>query len=135
MTFMHYTCIYNEWVSLHSEGLYQQILIRNCVYSLQNMTPCMWILRRSKIIPGQITQCEEAYKSVMKRDVWKSNQINCLSPIIGDSPEKNSNYIYMTTLCIMLWGKSSLFYNARENNNGRFVYFLTQGIIVLNGRF
>ena len=71
----------------------------------------------------------------MKRDVWKSNQIIYLSPIKRDSMERNSNHIYMTTLCRMLWGKSFLFDIARGNNNGLFVYFLTTCLIMLNRRF
>ena len=60
------------------------------------------VIRRSKNIPGQVTSLRGCLQLRYEAGCLKKKQINCLltTYIKGDSIERNSNYIYMTTLCL-----------------------------------
>ena len=129
MTIIHSTRIYNEWVSLHSEG-----------FMLTNLHQDLWILTAKHDI-----------LYVNSRKVQEHSITCTTSPAVGRliTPLWNGSMSKKATkstacdlskglyweVCLMMWGKSFLFPSARGNNNGLFVNFLTTCIIGFNGRF
>ena len=117
----------NEWVSLHSEG-----------FMPTNLHQDLWIFTAKHDILYVNTQNVQEH-------TWRSNpNVGRLITLLWNETvsKKQPNLLPVTyqkelywEVCLMLWEKSFLFSNARGNNNGLFVNFLTTCIIVLNGRF